>query len=491
MQLGLARTLTAGTYELALNDSVLICNTSAGNVVINLPAASFGTVAHSPGRLHVNSYFLVKASVANSVIINAQPGDTINGLATLTMSNLFTYRLLGTDGVNAWFTLAELVSEDSTLIGRGSAAGAGEQQEISLGAGLTMTGKVLSAEGGGSVPDASTTVKGIVELATDGEVAALLVPQANDSRLSDDRFPTAHSHSAVDLPDATTTTKGIVELATSGESAASLVPQANDARLSDARTPLAHSHTAPDLPAATTTSSGIVELATDGESAANLVPQANDARLSNARTPLAHSHVEGDLPDATTTAQGVVELATDGESAANLAVQANDARLSNARTPTAHATSHQPGGGDAMAVDAAAGTGSLRTLGSGATQAAGGTDARLSDARTPLAHATSHKSGGSDAIKLDELAAPTDVTILNATTSAHGLMPKGTGSTSTFYRSDMTQAIPSAVAGDLDKPETGSLTVATAKYHMAGVRHQATTTQRITVAGTGRLRIFN
>ncbi len=38
-------------------------------------------------------------------------------------------------------------------------------------------------------------------------------------------------------------------------------------------------------------------------------------------------------------------------------------------TPAAHATPHQPGGTDAMAVDAAAATGSLRTLGTGAAQA--------------------------------------------------------------------------------------------------------------------------
>jgi hypothetical protein len=38
-------------------------------------------------------------------------------------------------------------------------------------------------------------------------------------------------------PDATTTSKGIVELATDAESAANLVPQANDSRLSNARTP--------------------------------------------------------------------------------------------------------------------------------------------------------------------------------------------------------------------------------------------------------------
>lgn len=37
-----------------------------------------------------------------------------------------------------------------------------------------------------------------------------------------------------------------------------------------------------------------------------------------------------------------------------------------------HAAAHQPGGGDAMAVDAAAATGSLRTLGTGALQSAVG-----------------------------------------------------------------------------------------------------------------------
>lgn len=43
------------------------------------------------------------------------------------------------------------------------------------------------------VPDASTTAKGVVELATDGENAADVAVQGNDSRLSDDRDPTAHA----------------------------------------------------------------------------------------------------------------------------------------------------------------------------------------------------------------------------------------------------------------------------------------------------------
>jgi hypothetical protein len=48
-----------------------------------------------------------------------------------------------------------------------------------------------------NVPDASTTTKGAVELATDGEVAAGLAVQADDSRLSDARTPTAHASTHV------------------------------------------------------------------------------------------------------------------------------------------------------------------------------------------------------------------------------------------------------------------------------------------------------
>jgi hypothetical protein len=53
------------------------------------------------------------------------------------------------------------------------------------------------------VPDATTSAKGAVELATDGENAAGVVVQGNDSRLSDSRTPTAHSHAASDITSGT------------------------------------------------------------------------------------------------------------------------------------------------------------------------------------------------------------------------------------------------------------------------------------------------
>ena len=68
---------------------------------------------------------------------------------------------------------------------------------------------------------------------------------------------------------------------------------------------------------------------------------------------------------------------------AQQAAAGNDARLSDARAPTAHKATHEPGGSDPLTVDAAVGTGSLRTLGAGAAQAMPGN--RTLDVITPPA----------------------------------------------------------------------------------------------------------
>jgi len=81
-----------------------------------------------------------------------------------------------------------------------------------------------------------------------------------------------------------------------------------------------------------------------------------------------------------------------------------------------------------------------RTLTLTADASVGGTntgDQNLSGYAT-TSHAASHKSAGSDSIKLDELAAPTDVTALNASSSAHGLLPKLENTGTKFLRDDGT-----------------------------------------------------
>lgn len=64
-----------------------------------------------------------------------------------------------------------------------------------------------------------------------------------------------------------------------------------------------------------------------------------------------------------------------------------------------HGTTHEPGGADAMGVDAADATGSLRTLGTGAGQAGQGILAHAE------LHAASHEPGGGDAMAVDSVVA--------------------------------------------------------------------------------------
>lgn len=95
------------------------------------------------------------------------------------------------------------------------------------------------------------------------------------------------------------------------------------------------------------------------------------------------------------------------------ALAALDERVNGGPLFGHHAT-HEPGGNDPMAVNAAAAVGSLRTLGTTALSAAAGTDGRLSDARTPVLHASTHNAGGSDVLVIDAVAAVGSLRTLGA-----------------------------------------------------------------------------
>ena len=139
------------------------------------------------------------------------------------------------------------------------------------------------------------------------------------------------------------------------------------------------------------------------------VPFGNDARFTDQRVPTDGSVTGGTAGAGVKIAPTTITLAnlavglTDGTAGsqqvralgttATTAAAGNDARLSDTRTPTAGSVvdaSVAAGAAIAesklaLASDAAAGTASRRTLGTGALQATSGTDARLSDTRTPTA----------------------------------------------------------------------------------------------------------
>jgi hypothetical protein len=65
----------------------------------------------------------------------------------------------------------------------------------------TIAAPVYNAEtiASANVRDASELLEGVAKLAGPGVAAPLLVPQANDPRLSDARPPTAHTHTPADI----------------------------------------------------------------------------------------------------------------------------------------------------------------------------------------------------------------------------------------------------------------------------------------------------
>lgn len=90
--------------------------------------------------------------------------------------------------------------------------------------------------------------------------------------------------------------------------------------------------------------------------------------LADPQTPLAHktSHQNGGSDELSVA--GLNGLLADPQNPVGHAASHQSA----GGDPLIHASAHEPSGGDAMAVDAAVGTGSLRTIGTGAQQAAAG-----------------------------------------------------------------------------------------------------------------------
>lgn len=87
---------------------------------------------------------------------------------------------------NDAITYAKLqnVSAASRLIGRGSAAGAGDPEEITLGTNLSMSGTTLNASGGGSVPT-GTGFRHVTAGVEDAAAKLVDTADVNDDQITD------------------------------------------------------------------------------------------------------------------------------------------------------------------------------------------------------------------------------------------------------------------------------------------------------------------
>ena len=166
----------------------------------------------------------------------------------------------------------------------------------------------------------------------------------------------------------------------------------NDSRLSDARTPTAHTHTASQISDSTTVGRSV--LTAIDAAAARIAIGAGTSSFSGA-----YSALSGIPSTFATTAALIGDSTTVGRSV----LTATDATA--ARAAIGAGTSSFDGAYGSLSGKPTLGTAASANTGTGATNVILGNDARLADARTPTSHASTHATGGSDQLTPSDIGA--------------------------------------------------------------------------------------
>lgn len=287
---------------------------------------------------------------------------------------------------NHTHTASDITSQPArSLVARPDATG-GACTAVTLGTGLSFNGTTLETTnlassttnltagtgltGGGTI-SADRTFN--VDFAASGVSSATQAVRADDSRLSDARTPTAHTHSAGEV-------NGLATVATSGAyadlSGTPTVPSAlgdlsNVSSTAPANGEVLKWNGTAWAPGTDLTGTG----GTGAPTNAQYFTLTADASLTDERV-LAFST---GLTGTDGGAGGNYTVVVDYGTTAGTACEGNDSRLSDARTPTAHTHA----AGDITSGTLAYG---LMPVGTTASTLCAGDDARLSDDRNPTAH---------------------------------------------------------------------------------------------------------
>jgi hypothetical protein len=186
----------------------------------------------------------------------------------------------------------------TTLLGRGSASGAGPAQEITIGSGLSLSGTTLSSTGGGGglsdgdYGDVTVSGSGTAITIDDDAVTYAKIQNVSESN----RLLGRSSAGAGNVEEITCTSAGRALLDDADADAQRTTLGLGSAATSNTGDFAAavHTHAATDI------TSGTLDIARiPTGTTSTTVCIGNDARLSDARTPTSHTHAAADITSGT------------------------------------------------------------------------------------------------------------------------------------------------------------------------------------------------
>jgi len=214
-------------------------------------------------------------TIDSGVISTAKVADSAITTAKLADSSITTAKI-SKNGVT-FEKFQQLTGP--VLVGR-EAATAGDAAALALGSNLSISSGTLEV----TLPTAGTGITGSstfsVDFAPDGTTSTTKAVRADDSRLSDARTPTAHTHALADIQQGGATSGQVLEWSGSAWAPATLSGGGGGTVTSVTA--------GTGLTGGTITGTGTI--AADFGTTSGTICQGDDSRLSNARTPTAHTH---------------------------------------------------------------------------------------------------------------------------------------------------------------------------------------------------------
>ena len=363
-----------------------------GAAVLNVGTAS-GTVAAGDDSRLTNDRTASGLRTASSVVsVSAASAPTAGQVLTATSGTAAAWATPATGGVSPGRT----ISTTAPLTGGGDLS---VDRTLSINEATTSTPGSMSAAdktkldsiASGATANASDAALRDRSTHTGSQAAGTISDFASASRTQAEAALIAGDNISI-TPAGTGATRTLT--------IASTAAGVTDGSVTDAKVAAGAAIAESKLALASDAAAGVPSRRTLGTGALQAAA-GNDARLSDARVPTDGSVTDAKVAAGAAIAESKLSLASDAAAGtpsrrtlgtgALQAAAGNDARLSDARVPTdGSVTDAKVAAGAAiaesklaLASDAAAGVPSRRTLGTGALQAAAGNDARLSDQRVP------------------------------------------------------------------------------------------------------------